>query len=140
MEQTIRYGSREITVSVPRGRLVRRLEPAFPPATNSAAEILAGALKQPLGSKTLTDIARGKKSAAILIPGKARLAGTREYVPALVGELQKAGVPDDGITVFLADGTHEQHLESDLAALLGEGLVSRLRCVGHDCRKDEEVI
>jgi len=140
MEQTIRYGSREIALSLPRGRLVRRLEPEFPAATSSAPEILAGALKQPLGSKTLADIATGKKSAAILIPGKARLAGTREYVPALVRELKKAGLPDDGITVFLADGTHEQHLESDVAALLGGGLVTRIRCLGHDCRKEEEVI
>jgi nickel-dependent lactate racemase/DNA-binding NarL/FixJ family response regulator len=139
-EQTIRCGSKEFVFSLPRGRLVRRLEPEFPPATSSAGEILAGALKQPLGSPPLAEIARGKKSAAILIPGKARLAGTREYMPALVGELNKAGLPDDSITVFLADGTHEQHLESDVAALLGENLVSRIRCLGHDCRKEEEVL
>jgi nickel-dependent lactate racemase len=53
----------------------------------------------------LVDIASGKKSAAILIPGKARLAGTREYVPALVSELKKAGLADHDITIFLADGT-----------------------------------
>ena len=139
-EQTIRYGSMEIGFSLPRGRLVRRLEPEFPHATSSAAEILAGALKQPFGSRTLVDIASGKKSAAILIPGKARLAGTREYVPALVSELKKAGLADQDITIFLADGTHEQHLESDVAALLGEDLVSRIRCLGHDCRKEEEVV
>jgi nickel-dependent lactate racemase len=35
---------------------------------------------------------------------------------------------------------YEQHLESDVAALLGEDLVTRIRCLGHDCRKEEEVV
>jgi nickel-dependent lactate racemase len=48
-------------------------------------------------------------------------------------------MPDESIAVFLADGTHEQHLQSDIEALLGAELAARIRCLGHDCRKDEVV-
>jgi len=138
-EQTIRYGSREIPFSWPRGQCVGRLEPRTPPPAGSPAELLARSLRQPIGSRPLRDIAAGKRSAAILIPGKARVAGTREYVAALTAELNDAGIPDRSIEVFLADGTHEQHLESDIMALLGPDLVSRVRCLGHDCRKDDDL-
>jgi len=67
------------------------------------------------------------------------VAGTRDYVAALIAELNAAGMPDERIAVFLADGTHEQHLHSDIETLLGTELAARVRCVGHDCRRDEVV-
>jgi nickel-dependent lactate racemase len=48
-------------------------------------------------------------------------------------------MPNESIAVFLADGTHEQHLRSDIEALLGSELAGRVRCLGHDSRKDEVV-
>jgi nickel-dependent lactate racemase len=138
-EVTIPYGTRVVPLSVSGGRLVRRITPHTPPPAGSAKELLAAALQQPIGSGRLREIARGKRSAAILIPGKARVAGTRDYVAALVSELNRAGLPDESVSVFLADGTHEQHLQSDIEALLGSDLASRVRCLGHDCRRDEVV-
>ncbi len=139
-EQTLPYGTRELRFTLPRGRLASRLEPQGPEPEKSPAELLAKALRQPIGSRPLREIAEGKHSAAILIPGKARVAGTRDYVAALIAELNAAGIPDGSIEVYLADGTHEQHLDSDILALLGEGLAARVRCLGHDCRKEEELV
>jgi lactate racemase len=138
-EGSIPYGTRAVPLSVSGGRLVRRLMPHTLPPASSPRELLAAALREPIGSDRLSDIARGKRSAAILIPGKARVAGTRDYVAALIAELNAAGMQDDRIAVFLADGTHEQHLRSDIETLLGTGLAARVRCLGHDCRRDEVV-
>ena len=59
--------------------------------------------------------------------------------PALISELNEAGIEDRNIEIFLADGTHEQHLQNDIATLLGEDIASRVRCLGHDCRKEDEL-
>jgi nickel-dependent lactate racemase len=139
-QQTVPYGSGEIPFSLARGRLASRLDPRGPESAEPAADLIARALRAPIGSRPLREIAEGKHSAAILIPGKARVAGTKEYVAALIAELNAAGVPDRGIEVYLADGTHEQHLESDILALLGEELVARVRCLGHDSRRDDELV
>jgi nickel-dependent lactate racemase len=138
--QTIPYGTETASFTLPRGRLAGRLEPRTPEPEGTPADILARALRHPIGSPPLMEIAAGKGSAAILIPGKARVAGTREYVTALCAELNGAGIPDHRIEVFLADGTHEQHLESDILALLGAALASRVRCLGHDSRNAAELV
>ena len=96
-------------------------------------------LERPYGSPPLREIARGKRSAAILIPGKERVAGTAEYVPALIAELNRAGIPDESIEVFLATGTHEHHGVSDVVDLLGEEVASRVRCRAHDCFAESEL-
>jgi nickel-dependent lactate racemase len=139
MATTIPYGTREVPLSVPGGRLVCRVTPNTPPPPCPPTELLSAVLREPIGSPPLAEIAAGKRSAAILIPGKARVAGTRDYVAALIGELNSGGISDTGVEVFLADGTHEQHLQSDIDALLGSELAGRIRCLGHDCRKDEVV-
>ena len=140
VEQAVPYGTGTLAFSLPRGRLASRLEPLAPGPRRSPSELLAAALQRPIGSPPLREIASGRRSAAILIPGKARVAGTRDYVAALIAELNAAGVPDAGIEVYLADGTHEQHLERDIQALLGEGLAARVRCLGHDCREERELV
>ena len=133
VEQQLRYGSREFGFSLEQGRPVARLEPNTPPPEGSPSEIVRRCLERPYGSPPLREIARGKRSAAILIPGKERVAGTAEYVPALIAELNRAGIPDENIEVFLATGTHEHHGVSDVVDLLGEEVASRVRCRAHDC-------
>jgi nickel-dependent lactate racemase len=88
----------------------------------------------------LREIASGKRSAAILIPGKARLAGTSDYVPLLLSELNKAGISDSNVEIFLADGTHEQHLKSDVDRLIGGQVAARVRCLGHDCQAQSQLV
>src|SRR5437773_9223408 len=71
----------------------------------AARRIIRVALDNPVGSPPLRDIARGRRSAAILIPGKTRVAGTQDYLPLLLQELNEGGIDDDNIEVFLATGT-----------------------------------
>ena len=139
VEQRLRYGSREYDLSLGQGHPVARIEPNTPPPASPPNEMVRRCLDRPYGSPPLREIARGKRSAAIMIPGKERVAGTAEYVPALVAELNRAGIPDDGIEVFLATGTHEHHGVSDVVDLLGEELASRVRCRTHDCFAEDEL-
>lgn len=104
-----------------------------------AHELLQKSLEAPVGSPRLCELARGKRTAAIMIPGKARRAGTAEYVTALVDELVAGGIPEAGIEVYLADGTHSQVVDEDVEFLLGSELVARVRCRGHDCH-DEGIL
>ena len=134
MESTFRYGQGHLTARLDAGECLGVLTPQSPEPSGTDLEIVARALADPFGSPPLRELARGRRSAAILIPGKARRAGTDVYVRALIEELNAGGIGDEGIAVFLADGTHVQHLESDVADLLGEDVRRRVRCLGHDCR------
>mgnify|MGYP000868650368 CR=1 FL=1 len=137
MEQNILYGLSKIPFSLPKGTLIECLDVKKTASQKSEKQILIESLMNPIGSKHLHEIVRGKKSIAILIPGKMRCAGTKDYIPLLVEELNKAGILDSQIKIFLADGTHEQHLESDIQSLLGKEIALRICCIGHDC-KDEK--
>jgi nickel-dependent lactate racemase len=131
------YGSGAIPLTLPDGARRIDLEPAKLPLPDVPEKILRRALDQPIGAPPLRELARGRRSAAILIPGKTRVAGTADTVPALLAELRAAGLSDDCISVHLATGTHEHHFESDLKQLIGEEVAGRIRCVAHACQDPE---
>jgi nickel-dependent lactate racemase len=93
------------------------------------------ALDQPIGSPPLRELARGRRSATILIPGRTRIAGVSDYIPELIEELRAAGLSNDGISIYLATGTHEHHGEEDLALLVGEQMVKLVGCRFHACQE-----
>lgn len=125
---------------MPHGELAAYLEPKTAPPAGTPGELLCHSLNHPVGSPKLRDAARGKRSAAILIPGKERVAGTADYVPALIAELNQADISENNIEVFLATGTHEHHLETDIVTLLGADTASRVRCLAHDCKAKDELV
>ncbi len=95
--------------------------------------VIAAALAAPIGSATLQEIARGRRSASILVPGVDRKAGVLEFAAPLVAELNAAGIDDRSIEFVLAPGTHVNDGAADLARLLGP-LASRVRGRVHDAR------
>jgi lactate racemase len=135
-QHTLRYGDGELVLTMTAGDFVGDLAPSTPEPSASPRELLRACLDAPVGSPPLRDIARGKRTAAILIPGKTRVAATRDYVPALVEELEAGGIEAENIEVYLATGTHEHHLECDVETLLGPETTARVQVRFHDC-KDE---
>ena len=134
-----RFGEREYSVDAPTGAFFERLEPAKCSHATPADEIIRRALGVPIGSPRLSEAARGGRSAAILIPGKDRVAGAEIYVPLLLDELNRAGIPDERIEVFIATGTHAQHSDEDALALLGEKALSRVAWRRHDCMNPDKL-
>jgi nickel-dependent lactate racemase len=131
----LRFGSQTLTAKQVHGEMSFMIAPVE--AENDSKQFekdpFTRALEKPIGSARLREIATGKKSAAILIPGKTRIAATSRYVPALVDELNQAGIQDRDITIFLATGTHEHHIECDFKSLVGEEIGNRVNLVAHDC-------
>jgi nickel-dependent lactate racemase len=132
------YGENEIIFALPEKLRCITLLPSDSSEQDPSA-LIAASLAHPIDAPRLREIARGKKSATILIPGKARIAGACHYVPALINELSEGGIEDRNMEVILADGTHEQHLKKDIEALIGEEIIKRVRISGHDPRNEKEL-
>jgi len=138
-KQRIPYGAGEFEIALARGELVARIEPPCFAPHESAEAVVRRSLANPIGSERLRDMASGKRSAAILIPGKDRVAATDVSLPILLDELNEAGIPDQEVEVFIATGTHAKHSVADVAALLGKEAASRVRCREHTCSDDGEI-
>ncbi len=127
------YGKTGVEVDLPDSNLmaVLGLEHTLPLLAPDVA--IRTALATPVGTSALSLLARNKKTACIVICDITRPVPNSLLLPPILEILEQSGLPEAGITVLVATGTHRPNLEEELSALVGHALASRLRIVNHYC-------
>jgi len=93
------------------------------------------ALRTPLDSPPLVELAKGKKSACIAICDITRPVPNGILLPPLLESLEEAGVPRSGITILVATGLHRPNLGAELEEVVGSPHVMRsYRIENHHAR------
>jgi len=136
MKVKLAFGREGAEVEVPSHVQVTVLEAKFAEAVASADDALTEALRSPLGSPALLDLARGKKTAAISICDITRPAPNRVVLPHVLTTLEQAGVPRSGITILIATGLHRSATPQELQEIVGPQILSRSTVVSHNARDE----
>lgn len=135
------------TVDLPWGRGTVRLNlpgnrPAvvyapneLPCVTDGVAEVRR-AMSEPIGTAPLGELARGRRSAAILVDDATRAVPTATMLQPIVEELRGAGLRDEQITVVASTGLHRPLTDDEARHALG-GLP--LRLISHDPHDGSEL-
>lgn len=133
----IPYGKKEISFSLPNNwNLIGILSPK---ATNKKLDpynSVLEAVRNPIGTESLYNIAQRKRNAVIISDDKARPTPSYLIIPLLLDELNRAGIPDEKITVIIGRGLHESLNEKELEEKLGRGVLERVSVIDHDPDKD----
>lgn len=132
------YGKTGILVDLPDDRVVGPLEikDAIPLADQSKS--IFDALANPIGSKPLSEIAKGKKTACILICDITRPVPNKVILPQVLKTIENAGVPRSGITILIATGLHRPNEGEELVELVGEDIARNYRVENHHGKENSE--
>lgn len=133
------YGKETVEVSVPENQLVGVYSPKdIAPVADIKTEVRR-ALARPIGSPSLQEQVRGKKSVVFVADDNTRLTPTDQMIPILLDECNSAGVADAQITLIIALGTHRFMTDEEILAKYGEETVRRIRIKNHPY-KDEKAL
>jgi nickel-dependent lactate racemase len=133
------YGKTDICVRVPARNLLGSIEPKEQPGAPDAKAEVERALKEPIGSKRLSEIAKPEHKVAIVVDDATRHTPTDVIILPVLAELNAAGVKDENITVVFGCGTHRAVKAEEAAKLLGEEVLKRVKTVSHDCKAQDLV-
>ncbi|MEX0715183.1 MAG: lactate racemase domain-containing protein, partial [Planctomycetaceae bacterium] len=134
MRITLDYARGGLDVEVPERNLVGPLEiqPVEPLADPAA--ILTEKLAWPIGSPPLAELARGKRSACILICDITRPVPNKLLLDGILRTLAEAGVPRAGILILIATGLHRPNVGDELVELVGARIAREYAIENHDGR------
>ncbi len=138
--EKIPYGKGEIEVQIPRQNYLATLRPQYKPGLKDEAGAIKKALENPIGTKRLQEIARGRRDALIVVNDITRATATYKLLPHLIQELKEAGVQDDQITFLVATGTHRDNTKEELGGMLGKEIVQWFKVVNHHCQDDKVMV
>ena len=134
------YSKTEIPFQLPpgmRGHVVVS-RPAEPLADVEGA--IAEALAHPIGSPPLREMAKPADQVCIVFTDVTRSSPDHLLVPALLRELEAAGVRDEDVTLLCGIGMHRPSTREEKVAKLGVEVVARYRVIDNEPQNPEALV
>ncbi|MHA1731507.1 MAG: nickel-dependent lactate racemase [Promethearchaeota archaeon] len=112
------------------------------PALPDPTAAVRGALENPLGSRSLEEIAKGKdaRTACVVVSDATRPVPTRDILPPVLEALQRVGIGARDTTILVATGLHRPSTPRELERMLGRELAGTLHIVDHVAKDDSELV
>jgi nickel-dependent lactate racemase len=126
------YNKREAQYPVPSRWLVEECDMtgAYQPAMN--IEQIRAAMDNPIDTKPIKELARGKNQIVILFDDLSRVTRTYDFIPLILEELAEAGIKDQNIRFICATGCHGALTRIDFVKKLGEAVLGRFPVYNHN--------
>ena len=105
-------------------------------AEGSEDDIVCKAMAAPMGSPRLAELAKGKKTATIIVSDHTRPVPSKHILPFMLAELRE-GNPDIDVTLLIATGFHRPTTHEELVNKVGEKIANEEKFVCHDSRNPE---
>ncbi len=135
------YGKGKIKGAFEEDRLVAELKSRlhdFTPGL-SETEIVRQALENPIGTRPLRELVKGKKKIVIIASDHTRPVPSRIIMPLMLEEIRR-GEPTADITILIATGCHRGTTKEELIHKFGEEIVENEKIAIHDCLDDENMV
>ena len=134
----LEYGRGRLPVRIPDGcePTVLRKNPL--PIIDDTARAVERAFAEPTGAPPLANLARGKRSACILVCDITRPVPNRAFLGPMIRTLIDNGIPAREITVLVATGLHRPNQGEELAELVGDRWVLETAKVENHLARDPE--
>ncbi len=123
------YGKTEVSIDIPSRYNVQLIKPDNAADAGDEIKEIKRALKEPIHSRRLIEIAREGKKAVIIVSDTTRPTPTSKLLPPLISELKAGGIED--VTIVFGLGIHRKQTEDEKKAILGE-LYGKVKAIEHD--------
>ncbi|MFC1718412.1 lactate racemase domain-containing protein [Candidatus Poribacteria bacterium] len=124
------YGDREQTLIFPDSWDVSVYESRDVAALNELE--IQKAFAEPIGTERIVDLARGRKSAVIIVDDLSRPTPAHLVIPNIIDELEEGGIKEESIVFVMGGGSHRPLTDAELAQKIGQAAASKYKIYRHN--------
>ena len=132
------FGTTGIDLQLPSGPCYQVIRAHAAEPLRNGQQALGAALDAPIGSASLGERARGKRTAAISVCDITRPAPNAISLPPILERLHAAGMRPEDITLCIATGLHRLATTAELDTILGAEIAARYPIYNHDAKSADE--
>lgn len=131
------FGRGQLPVDLPPGAKPTIIRKGHLPKISDGPAAVRAALETAVGAPSLAALARGRRSACILICDITRPVPNRLFLRPMIETMVAGGIPLNRITILVATGLHRPNEGEELAELIGDPWVlAEVRVENHFARDD----
>jgi nickel-dependent lactate racemase len=101
--------------------------------------VIRDALENPIGSDRLEDLLKPDHNVVIMVDDLTRPTPAAKILPSILERVEKVGIRDDAVRIFMGLGTHRPMTEDELRIKLGDEVRERYRVINRDYRDGDYV-
>jgi nickel-dependent lactate racemase len=135
---TLEYGRTGLDVEVSGGRIVGPLEIKTVPPLDDPESVVAAKLEAPTGTAPLRELARGKKTACILVCDITRPVPNAVILRPMLRTLHEAGIAKNDILILVATGLHRPSTQAERIEMLSAEIAASYPVEDHYGTRLEE--
>ncbi|EIW22826.1 nickel-dependent lactate racemase [Pelosinus fermentans] len=121
------FGDSEIKVALPEERVVNVVEGKPAKAVLDVEAAVREVLNNPIGTPPLKNVIQQGDKVVIVASDITRQWVRHDlFLPTLLNELNKAGIPDEDISLIVALGAHRHHTHEENVLTFGQEIVKRI--------------
>lgn len=134
------YSKTHLEFTLPAGMRATVAESRPVPPLSDPEAAIAEALTRPVGSPPLRELAHPGDRVCIVFTDITRASPDHLLVPAILQELEAAGVRDEDVTLLCGIGMHRPSTPEEKIAKLGREVVARYRVIDNEPRNPEALV
>ena len=124
------YGDKELVLNFPTDWEVEMLDPKDAPTLSDTQ--IEQAFAEPIGTLRISELAKSKKSAAIIVDDLSRPTPAARIIPYILRELTSAGVPKSEIRFVAGVGAHRPLTDEDIVKKVGADIAASYEVTNHN--------
>ena len=133
------YGKKGIDIDILSQNVYKIIRKKKMPLIEKPGEKIKESLNNPIGTPPLSEIAKGKKDAVIVVSDITRPVPNKIILPPLIAMLRASGISKNSITILIATGMHRPNIGDELVELLGKDITKNYKIVNHDGMRKENM-
>jgi len=134
MKVRLDHGRRGLDVTLPPDLQPLVLKRPGAPALGDESGAVEQACARPVGTPPLGELARGRRTAVVVISDRTRPVPYRVVLPPVLAALETAGIDRDRVEILVGTGLHRPSTADELTEMVGPDVVTRYRIRNHDAR------
>jgi len=138
MRFTFAFGKSGLTLDLPGRHRYQFLEARSATPLGDPDAALEEALRRPIASQPLAELAAGRDSVAISVCDITRPVPNAGILRFVLREIEAAGIKKEKITILIATGLHRPASEAEIREIVGDRVASSYRVVNHYARNLSE--
>lgn len=137
-DYTFHYGRGEKKFSIDESRVLKEIRmPEKAPLTDIPSAVLE-AIRNPIGCPSLDETVKPGDTVTFICNDPTRVANSFDFMPVLLNELNRLGVPDANVQIVFSLGSHRLMTEEEMAEGVSPEVAGRVKMFNSDCNIPED--
>ena len=137
-EYTFHYGRGTKRFSLDESKVIKEIRMPETPVMEDIPKGVLDAIYHPIGTEPIDKIIKPGQTVTFICNDPTRVANSFDFMPVLVNELNKLGIPDENMQIVFSLGTHRLMTHEEMVEGVGAEVAGRIKMFNSDAKIAED--